>query len=240
MLSFAVRRLAAAVPALLAFALIAAAVKGLGNGLGVVLAALPVTVALTLPALALGSGLGALFGLTASLRPRSPAGWAGHLLGWAGPALPAFLLAALFVTAFKDTPAPVAFAAMALALPPAAQAARLARGAFDDALDSGAVLAARARGLDDRAVLWRHAVPMGLAPVAGGLRSAAVATVTGAVAVESLFGLPGTGRLFLDAVRTGDAGASLAALAGLCGLAVLLSALGAVLHGWLDPRLRSA
>lgn len=254
MLSFAARRFTAALPALALFALLAAVTaeatgRGWAAALGAIAAALPLTVALTVPAVAMGSGIGALLGLSAGLRPRSPAGWAGVLLGGIGPALPAFLLAAVFAALMTDRSFTLVLAWTALAAAPAAQAARVARAALDGALDGtmsgttnggGAILAARGRGLGDRAVLWHHAVPLGLAPVAGGLRGAVTAVVAGAVAVESLFALPGAGRLFLETMRDGDAGTAVAALAGLCGLAVLLNAAGAVLHGWFDPRFRTA
>lgn len=247
MLSFAVRRLVAVVPTLLVFALCAALAAvasgpGWADTLLAALVGLPVTAVLVLPALALGTLTGALFGLTASLRPGSVAGRLGALLGGAGPALPAFLLAAAFATLARSGPATLVLAWTALTVPPAAQAARLAREALDAELSGasggGVILAARGRGLGDRMILWHHAVLLGVAAVGAGLRAAVAATVTGAVAVEGLFGLPGAGRLFLAGARAGDAGNAVAALAGLCGLAVLLGAAGAVLHGWLDPRAR--
>nr|WP_281418421.1 ABC transporter permease subunit [Azospirillum soli] len=193
----------------------------------------------------MGTGIGALLGLSAGLRPRSLAGWAGMLLGGIGPAVPAFLLAAVFAALMTDRSFTLVLAWTALAVAPAAQAARVARQALDGALDGnmidgGAIFAARGRGLSNKAVLWHHAVPLGLAPVAGGLRSPVITVVAGAVAVEGLFALPGAGRLFLETMRAGDAGTAVAALAGLCGLTVLLNAAGAVLHGWFDPRFRTA
>ncbi|MBP2293976.1 ABC transporter permease subunit [Azospirillum rugosum] len=263
MLSFALRRLAAVVPALLVFALCAALAAAAyahdwSGALRAALVGLPVTGALVVPPLAAGTLLGALLGLAASLRPRSLAGGAGRTLGALGPGLPGFLLAAVFAASFamegRSALAALPLVWLALAVPPAAQTARLAREALDDELHgpsgdgfgdelprapgSVALMAARGRGLGERAVVWHHAVPLGVAAVAGGLRIAAVATVTGAVAAESLFGLPGAGRLFTTAASTGNAGTAIPALAALCGLAVLLGAGGAVLHGWLDPRAR--
>ncbi|MCW2238354.1 ABC transporter permease subunit [Azospirillum canadense] len=260
MLSFAARRLAAVVPALLLFALCAALAAAAyapdwSGALRSALAGLPVTVVLVVPPLAAGTLLGALLGLTASLRPRSLCGRAGRTLGALGPALPAFLLAAVLAAPFtmmgRSGWAALPLAWLALAVPPAAQAARLAREALDDELHGDdvkdglprapggvALLAARGRGLGERTVLWHHAVPLGVAAVVGGLRIAVVATVAGAVAAESLFDVPGAGRLFVTAARASDAGIAVPALAALCGLAVLLGAGAAVLHGWLDPRAR--
>ncbi|WP_454021302.1 ABC transporter permease subunit, partial [Azospirillum sp. Marseille-Q6669] len=102
------------------------------------------------------------------------------------------------------------------------------------------LLAARGRGMDGPALLWRLVLPLGLSAAMGGLRSAVAGTVTAAVAVESLFGRTGAGQLFGEAARAGDTGMAVAALAGLCGLAVLLGALGGALHGRIDPRVRMA
>ncbi|MGY0830171.1 ABC transporter permease subunit [Azospirillum argentinense] len=235
MLSLVLRRVLAVVPALLGLALAAAVVAALAGpgwtqALGAVLAALPTTLALVVPALALGTGLGALLGVL---------GGAGALLGGVGPAMPGFLLAAVFAATL--TRAPVLLGLAALALPAAAQAATLAGRARAGAEDT-VLLAARGRGIDGSALLWRLTLPLGLSAAMGGLRSAVAGTVTAAVAVENLFGtgFSGAGRLFVEAARAGDTGMAVAALAGLCGLAVLLGALGGALHGRIDPRARMA
>lgn len=228
MLSLVLRRVLAVVPALLGLALAAAVVAALAGpgwtqALGAALAALPATLALVVPALALGTGVGALLGV----------------LGGVGPAMPGFLLAAVFAATLAKAPALLGLAA--LALPAAAQAATLARRARAGAEDT-VLLAARGRGIDGSALLWRLTLPLGLSAAMGGLRSAVAGTVTAAVAVENLFGtgFSGAGRLFVEAARAGDTGMAVAALAGLCGLAVLLAALGGALHGRIDPRARMA
>ncbi|TWA84150.1 osmoprotectant transport system permease protein/oligopeptide transport system permease protein [Azospirillum brasilense] len=235
MLSLVLRRVLAAVPALLGLALAAGVVAALAGpgwapALGAALAALPATLALILPALALGTGLGALLGVL---------GGSGAILGGVGPAMPGFLLAAVF--AVTSATAPVLLGVAAVALPATAQAAVLAGRARAGAEDT-VLLAARGRGVDGSALLWRLSLPLGLSAAVGGLRSAVAGTVTAAVAVESLFGtgFSGAGRLFVEAARAGDASMAVAALAGLCGLAVLLNALCGALHGWIDPRARMA
>ncbi|TWA68713.1 osmoprotectant transport system permease protein [Azospirillum baldaniorum] len=235
MLRLVLRRVLAVVPALLGLALAAAVVAALAGpgwtqALGAVLAALPATLALVVPALALGTGIGALLGVL---------GGAGAVLGGVGPAMPGFLLAAVFAATLAK--APVLLGLAALALPAAAQAATLAGRARAGAEDT-ILLAARGRGMDGSALLWRLTLPLGLSAAMGGLRSAVAGTVTAAVAVENLFGtgFSGAGRLFVEAARAGDTGMAVAALAGLCGLAVLLGALGGALHGRIDPRARMA
>lgn len=198
------------------------------------LTALAVTLLLILPALAVGTAVGTLAGAWAGLLPRSFAGWFGRLLGALGPLLPGFLLAALAATAVHDGASAAPLGWTALALPAACQAARLSRPAMDRALDGGVVRMVQGFGLDDRAVLRHHALPAAAVPVMGGFRNAVLAAVTGAVALESLLGLPGAGALLIDAARGGSA-AALPPLVALCGLAAFLTALGAVARDWLDP-----
>ncbi|MGR0186208.1 ABC transporter permease subunit [Azospirillum aestuarii] len=233
MLRLVLRRVLAVVPALLGLALAAAVVAALAGpgwveALGAALAALPATLALVLPALALGTVLGALLGVM---------GGAGAVLGGVGPAMPGFLLAAVFAATLAK--APVLLGLAALTLPAAAQAATLAGRARAGAEDT-VLLAARGRGMDGSALLWRLVLPLGLSAAMGGLRSAVAGTVTAAVAVESLFGRTGAGQLFVEAARAGDTGMAFAALAGMCGLTALLGALGGALHGFIDPRARMA
>lgn len=245
MLSVTLRRLFATLPALALCALVAGVAAALSDAgwavvLGDLAAAVPVTLALTLPALALGSVLGALFGLTASLRRRSMAGALGALLGACGAALPGVLTVAVVAPLAVGATGggAVALAWAALSLPAAAAAARRTRDALDHALEAGPVLAAHGRGLSEGTVLRHHAVPLGLAPAAEGLRLAGAATVAGAMVAEALFGPRGAGALLVDAVHGHAAATAVAALAGLSAVALLLNALGAVAHGLLDPRAR--
>lgn len=229
MLSVALHRFAAALTAVLLLA--AAAAFGVPDGtaaLGRAAAGLPATLGLTGGALLVGVMLGVPLGLAA--------GWLGVWLATLGAAVPGFLAAAL-VVAVLGGGSPVA-AALALAVPVLAEAARLARAGAAAAERQGFVLAARGRGVPAPGARLRHMMPAALTPVAGGLGPLAAVTVAGAVAAETLFGLPGTGRLLVEAARVGDAAGTAAAAALLAGLVLLLRALGAVLRAGLDPRAR--
>ncbi|MGI4872531.1 MAG: ABC transporter permease subunit [Janthinobacterium lividum] len=97
---------------------------------------------------------------------------------------------------------------------------------------------ARAKGLSGWQVAYRHALPNALLPLLATFVGLLPALVAGAVVVEALFALPGTGRLLAEAAATHDyplviAGVLLAATARL--LAWLLAD---ALYFWADPRLR--
>ncbi|WP_168220386.1 ABC transporter permease subunit [Azospirillum thermophilum] len=210
-----------------------------------------VTAVLAVPALVMGTVLGTLVGLHAGLRRPSAAGFTGLLLGWLAPALPGFLIAAAALALVNELGGEpggglaggalgggtaLALGWLVLALPAACQAARLAGPAMDAALDSGPVRMAEGFGYGPREILWHHAAPLALAPVAGGLGTAILALLAGAAAVESLFGLPGAGALLVEASRQGETAAGLLAFAMLSGLSALLRAGARGLQRRLDPR----
>lgn len=213
-----------------------------------------VTAVLAVPALVMGTVLGTLVGLHAGLRRPSAAGFTGLLLGWLAPALPGFLIAAAALALVNELAGELAgtqggwaggalgggtalaLGWLVLAVPAACQAARLAGPAMDAALDSGPVRMAEGFGYGPREILWHHAAPLALAPVAGGLGTAILALLAGAAAVESLFGLPGAGALLVEASHQGEAAAGLLAFAMLSGLSILLRAGARSLQRMLDPR----
>ncbi|RYC33740.1 ABC transporter permease [Lichenibacterium minor] len=155
-------------------------------------------------------------------------GWmpAGGFPGWAGGATPA--LRALLLPA------------IALALPQAGVLTRVARGAMLDALGEDFIRTARAKGLRPRTVLWRHALRNALPAILTVLGLQLSFLVAGAVLVETVFALPGLGRLAVqafaqrDAVVVQDVVLLLAAFVILVNFAVDLAGLA------LDPRQRDA
>ena len=154
-------------------------------------------------------------------------GWlpASGFPGWAagpGPALAALVLPAL-----------------ALALPQAAVLTRVTRAAVLDVLEEDFVRTARAKGLTRRAALWRHALPNALPPVATILGLQFGYLVAGSVLVESVFGLPGLGRLAYQAFAQRDLVVLQGVVLVLAGLVVVANLLVDLAYPVLDPRLRA-
>lgn len=115
---------------------------------------------------------------------------------------------------------------------------RHARSATRDALQAPSLVGARARGVPDRRVLWRHAVLLASAPLAMLLGLSASAILSASLAVEVVFDWPGLGPLLLEATLARDAPvvAAITTLsAALLSLGVIL---GQALAAALDPRLR--
>ena len=91
-----------------------------------------------------------------------------------------------------------------LALGLTAHVSRLTRSSMLEALESRYVLAARAKGLPERLVLWRHAVRNALPPTITILAIDAGILIGGIVVVETVFAYPGLGRLLVYAIEHHD------------------------------------
>jgi peptide/nickel transport system permease protein len=126
--------------------------------------------------------------------------------------------------------------AIALALPAMGTLERLQAGAMTETLHERFMLAAVARGVPDRSLVWRHAFRASLAPVLGVYAIIVASLFSGSFAVEIVTSWPGLGRLMFDALIARDihlvAGC---AVAGSCFLAVGSLAADAAL-AWADPR----
>jgi peptide/nickel transport system permease protein len=127
--------------------------------------------------------------------------------------------------------------AASLALPMAARLERLQARALGDTLGRPFVLAALARGLSQRRVLWRHAVPHALISVVAVYGLVVASLLSGSLAVEIVTAWPGLGRLTYEALVSRDA----ALAAGCATAAVMLVAVATLVSdvalAVIDPRL---
>lgn len=94
--------------------------------------------------------------------------------------------------------------ALALSLPQAAILARVMRSSLIETLDETFIRAARARGISRLIILHRHAIPNAFGPVLTILGLQASFLLAGAIVIESVFSLPGLGRLILQAINQRD------------------------------------
>ena len=118
--------------------------------------------------------------------------------------------------------------------------ARFVRGAMADVGDSLFLTVARAKGLDARTVLLRHALRNALVPVLALLGLSLPALFSGAVFVEAIFAWPGVGRVLVDAVVARDHPVVLAATAVSATLVVVGGLVADALTALADPRIRHA
>lgn len=203
-------------------------------------------------AVLLATFLGLLAGIVAALRHNSWADYAVMAVAMVGIAIPSFVMAPLLSLIFGVylawLPAGgwgggavpfLVLPVISLALPQVAQVARLARGAMIEQLSANYVRTARAKGLRERLVLLRHALPGAMLPVVSYLGPMTAALVTGSVVVETIFSIPGIGRYFVQAALNRDYTVVMGVVIVYACLIILLNLIVDLLYGLLDPKVRT-
>ena len=127
-----------------------------------------------------------------------------------------------------------------LALPVAAYVARLTRDSMREVLQANFIRTARAKGLSERIVMWRHALRPALTPVVSYLGPAIAFVITGSLVVESVFGLPGSGRFLVQGAIDRDYPLVMGMILVYGVFTLLCNLLADLAYGWLDPRARVA
>lgn len=126
-----------------------------------------------------------------------------------------------------------------LALPHTARICRLMRGSMIEVLNANFVRTARAKGIGEQLVVVRHAIKPALLPVVSYLGPAAGFLLTGSLVVESIFGLPGIGRYFIDAALSRDYGMVLGTVVFYMVLIIVLNLIVDLAYAFLDPKVRT-
>jgi len=116
--------------------------------------------------------------------------------------------------------------------------ARLARSGMLETIRQDYIRTARAKGLSERKVIWKHAVRLGLMPVLTFLGPATAALITGSFVVEKIFQIPGLGFYFIASVTERDYPILSGVLVFYSIFLVLLNLGVDIAYGWLDPRIR--
>ena len=125
-----------------------------------------------------------------------------------------------------------------LALPQVAVFARLTRGSMIEVLRTNPIRTARAKGLPEHVVIWRHSLRAALLPVVSYLGPAAAALLTGSVVIETIFGVPGVGRLFVQGALNRDYTLVMGTVILIACFIVTFNLLVDLLYGMLDPKVR--
>ncbi|MGH8443699.1 MAG: oligopeptide ABC transporter permease OppB [Solimonas sp.] len=225
-----------------------------GYGVGELIAtALPVSLKLGVCALLLAVVAGGAIGIATARRPGSLLDHGLTTLALLGVSIPNYVIAPLLILLFsialgwlpaggwqRGTVADMILPVVALALPQIAYVARLLRGSLLEILAAPFVRTARAKGLPESIVLFRHALRPALLPVVSHLGPAAAGLITGSVVVEQVFNVPGLGRYFVQAALNRDYTLVLGAVLLYGALILVFNFIVDLLYGALDPRLRPA
>lgn len=210
---------------------------------------LPVSVQLGSLALSLALLIGTTLGVVAALRQNSAADYAVVGVATFGLTIPTFVIAPVLSLVFGvwmgwlpaggwGTPRHMILPVATLALPQIAIIARLTRGALIEALRSNHVRTARAYGLPAHVVVGVHALRAAILPVVSYLGPAAAQLLTGSVVVETIFGLPGIGRYFVQGALGRDYTLVMGTVIVIALFVIVFNLIVDILYAWLDPRVR--
>lgn len=212
---------------------------------------LKVSLPLGLAAFFLSLILGGALGIIAALRQNLSADFVVIGLATAGSTVPTYVIAPIIQLVFglwlKWLPVggwnegallnmigPV----ITLALPYIAVVARLMRGSMIEALHAHHIRTVRAMGLSDYSIIIRHALRSALLPVLSYAGPAAAGLVTGSLIVETIFGIPGIGRYFIDSALNRDYTVVMGTVVVLALFTIIFNLIVDVLYAIVDPRVR--
>lgn len=129
---------------------------------------------------------------------------------------------------------------LALAFAVAPPIVRMMRATMIEVLESEYVQQARLKGMDERTVLWRHAAPNAIGPVAQVAALQLAWLAGGVVAIEFLFNFPGIGKILMDAIENRDVPLVQAVVLLIAGIYILVNLIADVIGLAANPKVRVA
>lgn len=209
----------------------------------------PVSLLLGTLALALAVAGGLSLGILAAIHQNRAWDYVSVTLATFGVAVPNFVLAVfaiilfsfvipLFPTGGWDSPRDWVLPTVTLALAPMGLVARYTRASMLDVIRSDYTLTARAKGLGERPVVFKHALKNALIPVVTLLGPLFAAVGTGSFFVESIFRVPGMGRFFVLSMTGRDYPMIMGVVLIYGAFLAVMNLVVDLLDGALDPRIR--
>jgi oligopeptide transport system permease protein len=119
-----------------------------------------------------------------------------------------------------------------------ASIARITRASMLEVVNSNFIRTARAKGLPERAIIWKHAMKPTLMPVVSYLGPAFVGMITGSVVIDMYFSTGGIGRGYVNSAFNRDYAVMLGLTILYGGLTILFNLIVDIMYAWLDPKIR--
>lgn len=222
-----------------------------------ILQRLPVTIELALLAMLISLSIAVPAGMIAAIRRNSNADLASTVFSLLGVSMPNFLLAVFliyifslqlrllppigYVNPFQDLGANIKgmiMPALTLGTALAAVVARLMRSSLLEVLNQDYVRTAWAKGLRENAVLRRHALKNSMIPVITVVGLQLGNLLGSAIVTETIFALPGVGRLVIDSIFQRDFPLVQGVVLYLALIFLLINLAVDLMYAYLDPRIR--
>jgi oligopeptide transport system permease protein len=194
--------------------------------------------------------LSLLIGIVAALKQNSALDYLLMLLGNLGSAVPSFVIGPVLILLFclwrpwlpygqfSLSPAYMVLPVVLLTLINVSTLGRVMRGSLIEVMSSPFIRTARAKGLPLATIVLRHALKPALMPVVTLLGPLAVSSVAQAVLTETLFAIPGLGRLLVNGALNRDYTLVLGLVILIAIATVLFNLLVDIAYALLDPRIR--
>lgn len=210
---------------------------------------LPATTVLAGLAFLISVGIGIPLGVAAATRRNSSVDFFSVALATLFASVPGFVLGIIMVMVFSvswdllpaggwGSPSHVVLPALALALLPMAFIARITRSSVLEVLDEDYVRTARAKGMPPLAVHYRHVLRNALVPIITIIGAEAAALLTGSFIIETVFSVPGIGRLFVQGIAQRDYGLITGMVLFYATLMTVVNLITDLLYAAVDPRIR--
>ena len=215
------------------------------------------TLLLTLFAIAIAVAIGVPAGVVSARFHNSATDQALMVIALVGISVPNFLAGLLLVLCFSvwlgwfpvagyaplesgwlATLRSLVLPAFALGLVQSALIARIARSAMLDVLREPFIVAGRAKGLGERAVVYKHALKNAMIPTVTIIGISFAILISGAVVIETVFNIPGLGRLIISAVLRRDYPVIQGVVLCIVGLYMLINLAVDLSYLCFDPRVR--
>lgn len=214
-----------------------------------VLEKLPNTIRLALFSMVLTIVVGIPLGILAGTRPNSAVDWSVSLITFVGISIPSFWLGIILILVFADRlrvlPASgdatwwhLLMPGITLSIYSIGLVSRLVRTTLIDIMQLDFIRTARAKGLRDQVILYRHALRNAMIPTVTVLGLQLGGLLGGSVVVESVFAWPGVGWLMLQGIQNRDLPLVRAVVLVVGLLFVLINLIVDILYTRLDPRIQ--
>ena len=213
---------------------------------------LPNSLILGVTSLALALLFGIAVGVVSALTQNSAADYTAMSAAVIGISVPLFVVGPVFMLVFamklqwlptsgwitgRAGLKTLIMPAVTLAFPYFAYIARLSRASILEILRSDYIRTARAKGLKQSAVIWRHVLKGALLPVVSYLGPAFAGIVTGSVVVEQIFLVPGLGNFFVKSALNRDYTLIMGTVIVYSFILIVMNLIVDIIYGLLDPRI---
>ena len=218
---------------------------------------LPNTLLLGFTAILLALFIAVPIGIFSACRQNSPIDYLGMLISLLGVSMPIYWLGMMLVYAFAvrinifpaigmgslsegllDVVMHLTLPAICLATIPMANFARITRSSMLEVIRQDYIRTARAKGLKERVVIWKHGLKNALIPILTVIGMQISMMLSGAVLTETIFSWPGMGRLIVDAIEKRDFVVVQGTIMFLAFAFVLITLIVDILYAMFNPKVR--